>query len=102
MHQTHPPLLATTCLGAAIARVHVFATHITYEQKFGRDITVAGHMIALVEKWIYEYGFVILTTTSRRRIICMVAKNRVDRLYKAIQQCTANPRRNSPEVIAPV
>jgi hypothetical protein len=90
MHQTHPPLLATPCLGAAIARVHVFATHITYQQKWGQDITVAAHMIASVEKRVYEYGFVILATASRRRIICMVNRNRVDRLYKALQRCTAN------------
>jgi hypothetical protein len=83
-------MFATPCLGATIARVHVFATHILYKQKFGRDITVAADMIASVEKNIYEFGFLILTTTSRRRIICMVAKNRIDRLYKAIcaaQQC---------------
>jgi hypothetical protein len=47
-------------------------------------------MIASVEKRVYEYGFVILATASRRRIICMVNRNRVDRLYKALQRCTAN------------
>jgi RNase P protein component len=96
MPETHTSLFATPCLGATIAHVHVFATHIRYEQKFGRDISVAGHMIASVEKRVYAYGFIILTTTSRRRIICAVERKRVERLYRAILRCTAN---NSPEVI---
>jgi hypothetical protein len=85
MHPTDTPLFATPCIGATIAHVHVFGTHIRYEQKWGRDISVAGHMIASLEKRIYEYGFVILSTTSRRRIICMVDRKRVDRLYMAIR-----------------
>jgi hypothetical protein len=84
MHSTDTSLFATPCLGATIAHVDVFATHIRYEQKLGRDITVATDMIASVEKCLYEYGFVILTTTNRRRIICMVGRNRVDALYRAI------------------
>jgi hypothetical protein len=90
MPETHTLLFRTPCFGATIAHVHVFPTHITYQQKWGQDITVAAHMIASVEKRVYEYGFVILATASRRRIICMVNRNRVDRLYKALQRCTAN------------
>jgi hypothetical protein len=49
------------------------------------DITVAADMIASVEKRGYEYGFVILSTTSRRRIICTVQRKHADALYKAIR-----------------
>jgi hypothetical protein len=90
-------LFATPCLGATIAHVHVFATHIRYEQKLGRDITMAAHVIASVEKRVYAYGFIILTTTNRRRIICMVHKKHVERLYNAI--CAAQ---RSAERIADV
>ena len=85
MHPTHTPLFATTCLGATIAHVQVFPTHITYQQRLGRDITVAADMIASVEKHVYEHGFVILSTTTRRRIICMVPRKHVDALYQAIR-----------------
>src|SRR5262245_17452737 len=85
MHSSDTPLFATPCIGATIAHVHVFATHIRYQQQFGRDITVRSDMVASVEKQVYEYGFVILSTTSRRRLICMVARNCVDRLYKAMR-----------------
>ena len=82
MHETVTPLpYATPCLGATIAHVQVFPTHVTYQQRLWRDITVAADMIASVEKRGYEYGFVILQTSSRWRIICMVHKNRVDALY---------------------
>jgi hypothetical protein len=84
MPETHTLLFRTPCFGATIAHVQVFPTHITYQQKFGRDITVQSHTIASVEKRVYEYGFVILATASRRRIICMVNRNRVDALYRAI------------------
>ena len=85
MHETVTPLYATPCLGATIAHVQVFPTHVTYQQRLWRDITVAADMIASVEKRVYEYGFVILQTSSRRRIICMVHRNRVDALYGAIR-----------------
>ena len=94
MHQTPTPLFATPCIGATIAHVHVFPTHITYQQKFGRHITVAADMIASVEKRGDEYGFVILSTTTRRRIICTVATNCVDRLYKAIRDIQQFARAN--------
>jgi hypothetical protein len=86
MHSIDTPLFATPCIGATIAHVHVFPTHIRYEQKFGRDISVAVDTIALVQKRVYEYGFVILSTTSRRRIICMVDRKRVERVYNAIRE----------------
>ena len=85
MHQTPTPLFAVTCLGATISHVHVFPTHITYQQKFGRDITVAADMIASVEERGYEYGFVIVRTTSRRRIMCMVQKKHAGPLCAAIR-----------------
>jgi hypothetical protein len=84
MLETDTSLFATPCLGATIAHVHVFLTHIRYEQKFGVDIFVEVPMIASVERHAYRNGYVILWTTSRRRIICMVEKKRVERLYKAI------------------
>ena len=87
MRPTTPPLFRTACIGATISHVYVFPTHITYQQKFGRDITIAADMIVSVEKRVYEFGFVILKTTSRRWIICTVERKRVERLYKAI--CTA-------------
>ena len=85
MRPTNTPLYATPCLGATISHVHVFPTHITYQQNFGRDISVASNMIASVEKRVYEYGFVILSTTSRRRIICMVQRKHADALCAAIR-----------------
>ena len=85
MPSTATPLFATPCLGATIAHVEVFATHIRYEQKLWRDITVPVDMIASVERNTYQQGFVILTTTSRRRIICMVHRKHVERLYTAIR-----------------
>src|SRR5688500_17515613 len=45
MHSTHTPLFTARCLGATISHVQVFPTHITYQQNFGRDITMASHMI---------------------------------------------------------
>ena len=85
MHQTDTPLFATPCIDATIAHVQVFLTHITYQQKLRRDITVASDMIASVEKRGYEYGFVIVRTTSRRRIICMVQRKYANALYAAIR-----------------
>ena len=41
-------------------------------------------MIASVEKRVYEHGYVILWTTSRRRIICMVHRKHADALCAAI------------------
>jgi hypothetical protein len=90
MHSTDAPLFTTPCIGATIAHVHVFPTHIRYEQKFGMDISVEVPMIASVERHAYQYGYVILSTTSRRRIICMVDRKRVDALYIAI--CKAQRR----------
>ena len=85
MPETHNPLFTTPCIGATIAHVHVFPTHITYQQKFGREISVPSDTIASVEKHVYEHAFVILSTTSRRRIICMVHKKRADALCAAIR-----------------
>ena len=76
MRLTNTSLFATTCLGATISHVQVFPTYVTYQQKFGPDIAVSSAMIASVEERVYEYGFVILKTTSRRRIICMVKPKR--------------------------
>jgi hypothetical protein len=84
MRPTNTPLFATRCFGATISHVQVFPTHIRYQQKFGRAITVAADTIASVEKRGYEYGFVIMRTTSRRRIICMVQKKHADALCAAI------------------
>src|SRR5688500_5584070 len=95
MRSPNTPLFATPCIGATIAHVHVFATHIRYEQKFGRDISIAVDTIALVQKRVYEYGFVILSTTSRRRIICMVDRKRVDRLYIAIREAQRRAERTA-------
>ena len=86
MHSTDTPLFATPCIGATIAHVHVFPTHIRYEQKFGMDISVEVPMIASVERHTYRDGFVVLSTTSRRRIICMVERKRVNALYTAIRK----------------
>jgi hypothetical protein len=94
MRHTNTPLFATRCLGATISHVRVFPTHITYQQKLGRDITVAADIVASVEKHVCEYGYVILTTTRRRRIICMVARNCVDALYKAIRDVQQFARAN--------
>ena len=88
MRPTKTPLFTARCLGATIAHVRVFPTHIAYEQNFGRDITVPTHMIASVEKRVYEYGFVILSTTSRRRIICMMQRKHADALCAAIRVLT--------------
>src|SRR5262245_6094955 len=90
MHPTATPLFATQCLGAVISHVEVFATHIRYEQKLWSDITVAVDMIASVERHAFQHGYVILSTTSRRRIICVVHRKHVDRLYTAI--CNAQRR----------
>ena len=78
-------MFATHCIGDAISHVHVFPTHITYQQNFGRDISVSADMIASVKKRVYEHGFVILSTTTRRTIICMVPRKRTDALYTAIR-----------------
>jgi hypothetical protein len=86
MHQTDTPLFAIPCFGATIAHVHVFPTYIRYQQKWGKDITVAANAIASVEKRVHAYGYLILTTTSRRRIICMLSRNRAHALYKAIRR----------------
>jgi hypothetical protein len=43
-------------------------------------------MIASVEKCEHEYGYVILSTTSRRRIICMVSREDAEALHTAICQ----------------
>ena len=91
MHAIDIPLYATPCLGATIAHVRVFPTHITYEQKLWRDITVTADMIASVEKREYEHGFVILSTTSRRRIICMVQRKHADALCAAIRDAYDRP-----------
>jgi hypothetical protein len=85
MHSTDTPLFATTCIGATISHVQVFPTHITYQQRFGRDISVAADMIVSVEKRVYENGYVILSTTSRRRIICMVQRKHANALCAAIR-----------------
>jgi hypothetical protein len=84
MHSTDTPLFTIACLGPTIAQVDVFPTHIRYAQKAGMDISVEVPMIASVERHAYQYGYVILKTTSRRRIICMVERKRVNALYKAI------------------
>ena len=86
MPSTDTPLFATPCIGATIAHVHVFPTHIRYEQKSGVDISVEVPMIASVERHAYQYGYLILSTTSRRRIICMVERKRVNALYTAIRR----------------
>jgi hypothetical protein len=91
MHQTPTPLYATPCLGPTIAHVQVFPTYIRYEQKLWRDITVAADMIASVEKHVYEHGFVILSTTSRRRIICMVQRKHAAALCAAIRDAYDRP-----------
>ena len=91
MHETDTPLYATPCLGATISHVRVFPTHITYEQRLWRDITVASDMIASVEQRVYEHGFVILSTTSRRRIICTVPRKHADALYAAIRDAYDRP-----------
>ena len=91
MHSTDTPLFATPCLGATISHVRVFPTHITYQQRFGRDISVAADMIVSVEKRVYEHGFVILSTTSRRRIICMVHRKHADALCAAIRDAHDRP-----------
>ena len=85
MHSINAPLFATPCIGATIADVHVFATHLRYEQKWGSDIFVPLNMIASVERHAYQFGYVILKTTSRCRIICMVERKYVERLYNAIR-----------------
>jgi hypothetical protein len=84
MPSTDTPLCTIPCLGPTIAHVHVFPTHIRYEQKAGMDISVEVPMIASVERYAYQYGFVILKTTSRRRIICTVERKHVNALYRAI------------------
>jgi hypothetical protein len=93
MHATDTPLYATPCLGATIAHVQVFPTHITYQQNFGREISVSADMVASVEKHVYEYGFVILSTISRRRIICMVQRKHADALWAAIRDAQGREAR---------
>ena len=100
MHHINTPLFATTCIGLTISHVHVFPTHITYEQKLGVDITVASAMIASVEKRVYEHGFVILRTTSRRRVICMVQRKHADALYGAIRDVQPPSARSEPRAFA--
>ena len=85
MSRATTPLFATACLGATISHVHVFSTHITYQQTLGPDIWVPSDMIASVEERVYENEFVILRTTGRRRIICMVQPNRAAALCAAIR-----------------
>jgi hypothetical protein len=85
MHQTHTPRFATPCIGAIITHVKVFPPHITLQQQHVRDISLPSHLIASVEAQVYEHGFVILTTTSRRRIICMVPRKQADALCAAIR-----------------
>ena len=58
---------------------------------WGGDISVAADMIASVEKRVYEHGFVILSTTSRRRIICMVQRKHADALCTAIHDAYDRP-----------
>jgi hypothetical protein len=84
MLETDSPLFTTPCIGPTIAQVDVFPTHIRYEQKAGRDISVEVPMIASIERHAYQFGYVILSTTSRRRIICTVERKRVNALYRAI------------------
>ena len=86
MHPTKTPLFAIDCLGATISHVQVFPTHVTYEQKLWREITVAAEMIASVETHAHEHGFVVLKTTSRQRIICMVRRKQAEALCVAIRK----------------
>jgi len=90
MPETHTPLFRADCIGATIAHVDVFPTHITYGQKLGRDITVTADMIASVEKREHEFGYIILSTKSRRRIICTVSKDRAGALYTAIRSMSTS------------
>jgi hypothetical protein len=91
MPPTDTPLFATPCIGATISHVQVFPTHVTYEQRLAGDITVPSGMIASVEQHGHEYGFVILSTTSRRRIICMVHRKHADALCAAIRDAYDRP-----------
>jgi hypothetical protein len=95
MPPTDTPLFATPCIGATISHVQVFPTHVTYEQRFAGDITVPSGMIASVEQHGHEYGFVILSTTSRRRIICMVHRKHADALCAAIRDAYDRPTTTS-------
>ena len=79
------PLFSTTCTGAVISRVQVFQTHVTYQRVYGADLSVPSHLIASVEEHVYANGFVILRTTDRRRIICMVRPKRAAVLCAAIR-----------------
>ena len=72
MPTTDTPLFETPCYGDLISHVKVFPTHITYQRRFGEDISVLMDVIASVEERIYRNEFVILRTTARRTIICMV------------------------------
>src|SRR5215813_409549 len=85
MPSTATPLFATQCLGAIITHAHVFATHIRYERTSSSDTYILPSMIASVDRHAFQHGYVILTTTSRRRIICIVHRKRVDPLYTAIR-----------------
>ena len=86
MPRATTPLFSTTCTGATISRVQVFPTHITYQQKLGPDISVPSDTIASVEERVYINGFVILRTTNRRRIICMMHPKRAAALCAAIRE----------------
>jgi hypothetical protein len=90
MHPTDTPIFAIPCIGAVIAQVQVFATYIRYEQKLGRDITLTAHMIASVEMREHEHGYVILSTTTRRKIICMVQRKYAAGLDRAIRRVHRN------------
>jgi hypothetical protein len=72
MQTTDTPLFETPCFGALISHVQIFPTHITFQRRFGDDISVPIDMIASVEERVYRNEFVILRTTARRAIICMV------------------------------
>lgn len=72
MHQTDSPLFDTEGFGAVISRVRVFPTHVMFQQHSGRDIYVPVEIIASVEERELKNEFVILLTTTRRRIICTV------------------------------
>jgi hypothetical protein len=84
MHQTDAPLFETPCFGATISHVQVFPTHIIYQQRLGRNITVPLDMVASVEQHVHENGFVMLKTTSRQRVICMVRREDADPLCAAM------------------
>ena len=92
MPRAATPLYTTACTGAVISRVQVFPTHITYQRKIGPDISVPSDTIASVEERVYIHGFVILRTTTRRRIICMVHPKRAAALCAAISSLAPQPQ----------